>query len=701
MKKKLLASLLAVCMFVGLAVPAFAEDGKTEPAEPTQEETETQPTIVQVDKTAISTTPKTVVETTDANGKAYVLGDASEFDSNANFKVKEIELPESENDKKVRVRVIGDNLENMQLFAFAAKSMPIDKTPTDAWWDITKGGWGESKGMLVKQIQGVLKSCGTFYINAPKGTYTFKLELYNVENEDDVVASTEEITVTVEEQTVTNPAVGTPVVTDNKIIVPTTKGTYDITKLEVDSIVYNKDKQKIHLDVDFNIEADITQEQIKTFKDTYGALVAVNKGEYSIEIVDYNKFAEAIANMDGVRDVEDKNPTKIHWYFVAHDTEGNVSGHMGLKDGTPATAVQIDMNVCKVESTPATVTVEGAGTQLANITPVIKDGLVTIDMTKATAQTGIDAAAQKYPGFKKGDKARTSWPVWLGLKLEIPAGATTGDLFNCTENSPDFYEDEIFYVAVGKKTTQDGKKSNEQSDYDKFVPLKENQDIEYVFTFSDGDKIISIQTLTVKVIAVEPKPTPTPSYPSYSSYNYVSNYTPHDVQVEDTNDTGVLVDVPKEVTNVTNPKLSTSELPDWSATATEFRAAADDYNIEKTFMIDLYDSTTKVTEVEGGKIEVSIPFAGDYSEDYVVLRYNDDKTVTELKATYADGRMSFETDHFSVYAIAVKDTNSASNSDATTATTVPMTSDTTPVSAVLLLAVMGGALALGRKKLCK
>ncbi|MEG0691823.1 MAG: DUF4855 domain-containing protein, partial [Oscillospiraceae bacterium] len=179
------------------------------------------------------------------------------------------------------------------------------------------------------------------------------------------------------------------------------------------------------------------------------------------------------------------------------------------------------------------------------------------------------------------------------------------------------------------------------------------------------------------------KPTPTPDSDS-------SN-TP----IQDNNNTGVIITVPAEVTNIANPVLEVAELPEWSHTVTELANIATNFNIEKTFQINLYDRTTKVTVVEGGKIKVEIPFAGQAGKAYSVLRYHDDGTITELKAIYSDGKIKFETDHFSVYAIATKVTETEIKP-----TTPPTTSDTTPIQLSLVLIMLAiGLFGLGKKRL--
>ncbi|MEG0692234.1 MAG: hypothetical protein RR444_04045 [Oscillospiraceae bacterium] len=179
------------------------------------------------------------------------------------------------------------------------------------------------------------------------------------------------------------------------------------------------------------------------------------------------------------------------------------------------------------------------------------------------------------------------------------------------------------------------------------------------------------------------------SFHVYNAANPPQNtHTPDTVITTDSGGLGVVIEVPKEVTNVTNPNLTVNELPHWAESTREFAKAADNYRLIKTFLINLYDSTTLITKVEGGKIKLTIPFEGDSTKQYFVLRYNDDNTVTELATTYKDGKITFETDHFSTYAIAVK-TDIVSEKPITE---VPRTADTMPISAVWILSLIGCAL---------
>ncbi|MBP2143848.1 hypothetical protein J2127_001016 [Methanococcus voltae] len=151
------------------------------------------------------------------------------------------------------------------------------------------------------------------------------------------------------------------------------------------------------------------------------------------------------------------------------------------------------------EKTPAEATLEGAGTQIAGVTPdVSKAGYVTVDMTTATAEElDTTSAGQVYPNF---DSTQATCPVWLGLVVNMPEGATKAVLLN--DDEEDYYDENtgIFYVTVGERTTADGQPSENQADYNKFV-LGENSITKYTFKYYDENGLMSVQTLDVKVIS--------------------------------------------------------------------------------------------------------------------------------------------------------------------------------------------------------
>ena len=170
-------------------------------------------------------------------------------------------------------------------------------------------------------------------------------------------------------------------------------------------------------------------------------------------------------------------------------------------------------------------------------------------------------------------------------------------------------------------------------------------------TATQANMMVSETEVAPPIPPIPPIP-PTP--PSPPPYDGDSGIDTESSIVIDTGVTGTEIELGTGVTNITNPRLIVWELPVWSETTTEFEAATPEYSLVKTFMINLYDFTTKVTQVEGGTVRVSIPFIGDLDTNYVVLRHNDDKTVTDFHTSYIDGEIVFETDHFSTYAIAVK-----------------------------------------------
>ncbi len=194
----------------------------------------------------------------------------------------------------------------------------------------------------------------------------------------------------------------------------------------------------------------------------------------------------------------------------------------------------------------------------------------------------------------------------------------------------------------------------------------------------------------IGTVANNPAPTGPTTGGSSSDNNYILTAT-------DINNTGITIEIQKGVTNVTNPVLIANELPSWAITAQQLAAISEDYSIIKTFMINLFDSTTLIKQVQGGKIKVEIPFPGTIGQEYVVLRYNEDKTITELKATYLNGIIGFETDHFSTYAIAVK----AEVQPELNPTTPPKTGDSTPIYSALVLVILAIGLFIYGKKICK
>ena len=92
-------------------------------------------------------------------------------------------------------------------------------------------------------------------------------------------------------------------------------------------------------------------------------------------------------------------------------------------------------------------------------------------------------------------------------------------------------------------------------------------------------------------------------------------------------------------------------------------------------------------------------------ENLVVLRMEEDGTATELKTTVKDGKVSFETDHFSTYVIsekvaAVEETTTSKMEETTTSKTdSPKTGESSAVAVLGVVAVMACAgVVVSRKK---
>lgn len=169
---------------------------------------------------------------------------------------------------------------------------------------------------------------------------------------------------------------------------------------------------------------------------------------------------------------------------------------------------------------------------------------------------------------------------------------------------------------------------------------------------------------------------------------------------------GATVYIPSEVTNVYNPILSVLEVPAWSPDLANFTAIAGNFNILRTYNIELYDGSTRVTNLNGGRARIEIPFGGLYGQQYSVLRYNSDNTITELSALYTDQKISFESNQFfSTYAIAIKSDKPVAPPPVvvppTKPTTPPATGVDTSIWIILSFVVLAGGLLISRKKLCK
>ncbi len=86
-------------------------------------------------------------------------------------------------------------------------------------------------------------------------------------------------------------------------------------------------------------------------------------------------------------------------------------------------------------------------------------------------------------------------------------------------------------------------------------------------------------------------------------------------------------------------------------------AALDKTEVCAVLTLEAYAGETKITDFGGGKVTISIPFAlpeGKEGKDFYVAYVADDGTVTAMPTTYADGKLTFETTHFSSYVVVDK-----------------------------------------------
>ena len=107
----------------------------------------------------------------------------------------------------------------------------------------------------------------------------------------------------------------------------------------------------------------------------------------------------------------------------------------------------------------------------------------------------------------------------------------------------------------------------------------------------------------------------------------------------------------------------------------------------------------KIQPLNNGNVLVTIdvPSTLDANKGLVVYRMEDNGTLTELKTSVENGKVSFETNHFSTYIVAEK---AAVAEETTTAkTNSPKTGDTAPVAALMVVALGAcGAVIASKKK---
>ena len=117
---------------------------------------------------------------------------------------------------------------------------------------------------------------------------------------------------------------------------------------------------------------------------------------------------------------------------------------------------------------------------------------------------------------------------------------------------------------------------------------------------------------------------------------------------------------------------------------------------------------TKIQPLNNGNVLVTIdvPSTLDANKGLVVYRMEDNGTLTELKTSVENGKVSFETNHFSTYIVAEKaavaeetTTAAAAKETITAKTNSPKTGDAAPVAALMVVALGAcGAVIASKKK---
>lgn len=88
----------------------------------------------------------------------------------------------------------------------------------------------------------------------------------------------------------------------------------------------------------------------------------------------------------------------------------------------------------------------------------------------------------------------------------------------------------------------------------------------------------------------------------------------------------------------------------------------------ETFDLELFSSTLKdnIKKLDNGKFLVKIPISNELNDkDLVVYFVNKDNTIEEHEAKVIDGYVQFETNHFSIYTVAAKTTETNTDSSTT------------------------------------
>jgi len=123
----------------------------------------------------------------------------------------------------------------------------------------------------------------------------------------------------------------------------------------------------------------------------------------------------------------------------------------------------------------------------------------------------------------------------------------------------------------------------------------------------------------------------------------------------------------------------------------EQQLALEQQEVHAVLNLEAYAGETQLTQFGGGTVTVGIPFTapeGKQAEDYCVAHVADDGTITVMPTVYKDGKLVFETTHFSSYVILES-----------AAIDSPNTGDSAVMTLVIaVIAMSGAALTLGKAK---
>ncbi len=117
-------------------------------------------------------------------------------------------------------------------------------------------------------------------------------------------------------------------------------------------------------------------------------------------------------------------------------------------------------------------------------------------------------------------------------------------------------------------------------------------------------------------------------------------------------------------------------------------AALEKTKVCAVLTVEAFAGKTKIPDFGGGKVTISIPFElpeGKEGKDFYVAYVADDGTVTAMPTTYADGKLTFETTHFSSYVVVDK------SAAAEAAPSSPQTGDSSHILLVTALMVVSAA----------